>query len=117
MAGTAAHGGAPPVPENKTGLVIEDVSVEPKLEDDHEVLTVSATIRNVVDHPVSAPPLRISLFNQRGEERASETVSLLPETSVPAGGSRHLVATVVDPPYSATDLRIEFWPPDGGAAD
>ena len=114
---THAQGVVPPVPENKTGLVIEDVSVQPKLDHDHAVLTVDATIRNVVDHPVSAPPLRISLLNQRGENIESETVSLRPWTTVPARGSRHLATTIVDPPYSASVLRIEFSPPDGGAAN
>ena len=95
------------LPVNPTGLVIEDVHAEPSLEQGHATLAVSGVIRNVVDHVVVAPPLRISLVNAQGKRVAGQ-IANLDNASIPPGETRHFLTSIVDPPYSAANLAVEF---------
>lgn len=92
---------------NPVGLVIEQVRPEPSLQDGHAVLIVSGVIRNVVDHAVVAPPLRISLMNAQGKRVAGEIASFA-NGKIPPGETRHFTATIVDPPFSAQNLQVDF---------
>jgi predicted Zn finger-like uncharacterized protein len=95
------------LPVNPTGLVIEQVHAEPSLEQGHATLAVSGVIRNVVDHPVTAPPLRISLVNAQGKRVAGQ-IATLDNARIPPGETRHFVTSIVDPPYSAANLQVDF---------
>ena len=94
-------------PVNPTGLSIEEVRAEPSLEAGHATLDVSGVIRNVVDHDVLAPPLRISLLNGQGRRVAGQ-IATLANARIPAGEQRRFVTSVFDPPFSATSLQIDF---------
>ena len=95
------------LPVNPTGLVIEDVHAEPSLQQGHATLAVSGVIRNVVDHAVTAPPLRISLVNAQGKRVAGQ-IATLDNARIPPGASRRFTTAIVDPPYSAAILHVDF---------
>jgi len=94
-------------PVNLTGLAIEQVRAEPTLEAGHAALAVAGVIRNVVDRPVSAPPLRISLVNQQGK-RVAGVVATLANPLIPPGAQRRFSTAILDPPFSANTLQIDF---------
>jgi predicted Zn finger-like uncharacterized protein len=95
------------LPVNPTGLVIEQVRAEPSLDQGHATLAVSGVIRNVVDHVVVAPPLRISLVNAQGKRVAGQ-IATLDNARIPPGETRHFLTSVIDPPYSAANLEVTF---------
>ncbi|MFI4933658.1 MAG: DUF3426 domain-containing protein [Caulobacterales bacterium] len=94
---------------NPIGLVIEQVRAEPSLQEGHATLAVSGVIRNVEDHPVLAPPLRISLMNAQGKRVAGQ-IDALGNARIPPGETRHFVTAIFDPPFSAQDLQVDFAP-------
>jgi predicted Zn finger-like uncharacterized protein len=104
---TASTYAAIGLPVNPTGLVIEQVRAEPSLEQGHATLAVSGVIRNVVGREVIAPPLRLSLFNAQGRRVAGQ-VATLQNARIPPGETRHFVTSIVDPPFSAATLQVEF---------
>jgi predicted Zn finger-like uncharacterized protein len=104
---TASLYAAVGLPVNPTGLVIEQVRAEPSLLEGHATLAVSGVIRNVVDHAVIAPPLRISLVNAQGKRVAGQIASL-DNARIPPGETRHFVTSIFDPPYSAANLQVDF---------
>jgi predicted Zn finger-like uncharacterized protein len=104
---TASFYAAIGLPVNPTGLVIEQVHAEPSLQEGHATLAVSGVIRNVVDHAVIAPPLRISLVNPQGKRVAGQ-IATLDNARIPPGETRHFVTSIVDPPYSAANLQVDF---------
>ena len=95
------------MPVNPTGLVIEQVRAEPSLDQGHATLAVSGTIRSVVDHEVIAPPLRISLVNAQGKRVAGQ-IATLDNARIPPGETRRFLTSIVDPPYSAANLQVDF---------
>jgi predicted Zn finger-like uncharacterized protein len=95
------------LPVNHVGLVIEALKAEPSLQDGHAALTISGILRNIEDHPVEAPPLRISLLNPAGK-RVAGKVAAAADPSVPPGETRHFSIAIVDPPSTAKDLEIGF---------
>ena len=94
------------LPVNPTGLTIEQVRAEPSLDQGHATLEISGVIRNVVDHVVVAPPLRISLFNAQGKRVAGQ-IATLDNARIPPGETRHFLTVIVDPPYAA-NLQADF---------
>jgi len=95
------------LPVNPTGLVIEQVRTDPALHEGHAALDVSGVIRNVVDRPVVAPPLRISIYNTQGKRVAGQIASL-DNARIPPGATRHFLTSIFDPPYSAANLDVTF---------
>jgi predicted Zn finger-like uncharacterized protein len=95
------------LPVNHVGLVIEGLRAEPSLQDGHAALTISGVLRNIQDHPVEAPPLRISLLNPAGK-RVAGKVAAAADPLVPPGETRHFSIAIVDPPSTAKDLEIGF---------
>ncbi|MGH6971810.1 MAG: DUF3426 domain-containing protein, partial [Caulobacteraceae bacterium] len=116
---TASAYAAIGLPVNPTGLVIEQVKAEPSLENGHAILAVSGVIRNVVDRAVVAPPLRISLTDPQGRRVAGQ-IATLGNALIPPGQIRHFVTSIVDPPFSAANLQVDFAlglkPAAGGAS-
>lgn len=104
---TASFYAAIGLPVNPTGLVIEQVRFEPALHQGHAALDVSGVIRNVVDRPVVAPPLRITLSNTQGKRVAGQ-IATLDNARIPPGETRHFMTSVFDPPYSAASLSVDF---------
>jgi predicted Zn finger-like uncharacterized protein len=95
------------LPVNHVGLVIEGLRAEPSLQDGHAALTISGVVRNIQDHPVEAPPLRISLLNPAGK-RVAGKVAAPADPRVPPGETRHFSIAIIDPPSTAKDLEIGF---------
>ncbi|MFI4973454.1 MAG: DUF3426 domain-containing protein [Caulobacterales bacterium] len=95
------------LPVNPIGLVIESVKVEPSLQDGHAAYAVSGVIRNVEDREVTAPPLRISLFNAQGKRVAGQ-IAMPADPRIPPGETRHFAVAILDPPFSSHDLQVDF---------
>ena len=92
---------------NRVGLEIEDVAAEAALQDGHAALAVSGVMRNVADHPVTAPPLRISLLNKAGKVIAVKLASPA-DPLIPPGETRHFALAMLDPPTTAATLEVSF---------
>jgi hypothetical protein len=88
-------------------LAIEHVAAEPSLEAGHATLDVNGVIRNVTGHEVTAPPLRISLLNAQGKRVAGQ-IATLANARIPPGEQRRFSTAIVDPPFSAASLQIDF---------
>jgi predicted Zn finger-like uncharacterized protein len=95
------------LPVNVTGLVIEQPRAEPGLQDGHATLVISGVIRNVTDHPVVAPPLRISILNGQGKRVAGQ-IATFGDSRIAPGETRHFVTPIFDPPASYASLEMEF---------
>ncbi len=111
---TAGAFAAVGLPVNQVGLVIEQLKAEPSLQDGRAALTISGVLRNIEDHAVEAPPLRLSLLNPAGK-RVGGKVAAAADPLVPPGDSRHFAISILDPPSTAKDLEIGFVL-DSGAA-
>ena len=105
-ASAAAYAGVG-LPVNRLGLTIEDVRAEAALQDGHAALAVTGVIRNVVEQAAIAPPLRVTLTNKAGKVVAAKLASPA-DPKIPAGGVRHFVVTLLDPPTTAADLEVAF---------
>jgi predicted Zn finger-like uncharacterized protein len=92
---------------NRVGLEIEDVAAEAAWQDGHAALAVSGVMRNVEDHPVTAPPLRISLLNKAGKVVAVKLASPA-DPVIPPGETRHFALAMLDPPTTAATLEVSF---------
>lgn len=92
---------------NRVGLEIEDVQAEAALQDGHAALAVSGLMRNVEDHPVKAPPLRVSLLNKAGKVVAVKLASPA-DPLIPPGETRHFALALLDPPTTAAVLEVSF---------
>lgn len=95
------------MPVNSLGLVIEGAQWEPSLQDGHPAMSISGTIRNIEDHPVTAPPLRISLLDAK-DRPVSTKIARPADAVVPPGETRHFAIAVLDPPKTAAWLEIGF---------
>jgi hypothetical protein len=92
---------------NPTGLVIEQTHAETVLQEGHAAWAISGVIRNVTDHVVTSPPLRISLLNAE-DKRVAGQITTLGNSRIPPGESRHFVTSILDAPASVATLVIEF---------
>jgi len=104
---TASLYAAVGLPVNPVGLSIEAVRAEPSLQDGHATLAVSGVIRNVVDRPLVAPALRITLLNAQGRPVGGQIASLA-NAKIPAGETRRFSTALFDPPFSAQDIQVDF---------
>lgn len=95
------------MPVNSLGLVIEGAQWEPSLQDGHPAMSVSGTIRNIEDHPVTSPPLRISLLDAK-DKPVSTKIARPADAVVPPGETRHFAIAILDPPKTAAWLEIGF---------
>jgi predicted Zn finger-like uncharacterized protein len=98
---------------NAVGLVIENQSAEPSLQDGHAALSISGMIRNVEDHTIVSPPLRMTLLNKDGK-RVGTYIRRPANPRIPAGGALYFASAIMDPPSSARDLEITFAPDVSG---
>jgi predicted Zn finger-like uncharacterized protein len=95
------------LPVNVVGLTIEDQHAQPALKGGHAVLSVSGALHNVRDHPIAAPPLKISILNNAGRVLAVN-IADPGGASIPPGESRGFAVDVIDPPVGASDVEITF---------
>jgi len=92
---------------NSIGLEIEDIRFEPALQDGHAALSVSGVIRNIRSHPVTAPPLQISLINKQ-DKRVMAKIDQAADPVIPAGETRHFAVVLLDPPKTASEIEVGF---------
>jgi predicted Zn finger-like uncharacterized protein len=95
------------LPVNVVGLTIEDQRAQPALKGGHAVLSVSGSLRNVRNHPIAAPPLKISILNNAGRVLAVN-IADPGGALIPPGESRGFAVDVVDPPVGAADVEVTF---------
>ena len=102
------------LPVNTVGLVIENLKAEPSLEDGHAAVTISGVMRNITDHAVISPPLRVELRNAK-DKRVAGRIAAAADPKIPPSEVRHFAITIVDPPRTAKDLVIDFVVEPGAA--
>jgi predicted Zn finger-like uncharacterized protein len=95
------------LPVNVVGLTIEDQRAQPALKGGHAVLSVSGSLHNVRNHPIAAPPLKISILNNAGRVLAVN-IADPGGALIPPGESRGFAVDVVDPPVGAADVEVTF---------
>lgn len=105
--GAAAAYASVGLPVNSLGLALEGIEAEPALQDGHAALSVSGMIRNIENHPITAPPLRITLINGSGKVVAAK-VARATDPRIPPGETRHFALAFLDPPSTARELEVAF---------
>ena len=76
--------------------------------------SVTGAVRNVRDEPVTAPPIRISLFDGAGKPVANLVADVL-NARVPPGAVRYFAVTLPEPPANAEELEVSFQPRSAAA--
>lgn len=94
-------------PVNTVGLVVEDLKAEPSMQDGHAAITITGVIRNITDHAVTTPPLRVALLNKH-EKRVAGRLAAAADPLIPPSQTRHFSVTLLDPPRTANTLEIGF---------
>jgi len=94
------------LPVNVVGLVIEQPHFEAVLQEGHTGIAVSGVLRNITDHPVLAPPLRISVLNGEGKRVAGQYAALA-DNRIPASETRIFHTIILDPGISAATLGAD----------
>jgi hypothetical protein len=95
------------MPVNNVGLVVEDLKAEPSMQDGHAVIIVTGLLRNITDHAVTTPPLRVALLNKH-EKRVAGRLAAAADPLIPPSQTRHFSVTLLDPPRTANTLEIGF---------
>jgi predicted Zn finger-like uncharacterized protein len=115
LPGTAGAYAAVGLPVNTVGLVIDrgSIKAQPLMKDGHAAVTVTGAIRNITEHAVAAPALRVELLNGQGK-RVSGQLAAAHDAKIPPGEVRHFSITFMDPPSTAKDLQIGFATEEGG---
>lgn len=116
LPGSAGAYAAVGLPVNTVGLVIdrESIKAQPSMQDGHAVVTVTGTIRNITEHEVSPPPLRVELLSKE-DKRVAGQLAAAGDAKIPPGEVRHFSITFLNPPRTAKDLQIGFANEPGAA--
>lgn len=89
------------------GLVFENVAAEPGYTDGETTLTITASVRNTSGRVRRVPPVRIGLYDDRGDEVFSWAVALGVDQLTPRQSAR-FTAMLAQPPADAHDLELRF---------
>jgi hypothetical protein len=116
LPGSAGAYAAVGLPVNTVGLVIDrdSIKAQPVMQDGHAAVTITGAIRNITEHAVAAPPLRVELLNGKARRVAGQLAAAADPT-IPPGEVRHFAITFLDPPRTAKDLQIGFATEAGAA--
>jgi len=116
LPGSAGAYAAVGLPVNTVGLVIDRDSIraQPSMQEGHAAVTCTGAIRNITEHEVLAPPLRVELLNEKAK-RVSGQLAAAADAKIPPGEVRHFSITFLDPPRTAKDLQIGFATEAGAA--
>ncbi|MBO9544283.1 MJ0042-type zinc finger domain-containing protein [Caulobacter sp.] len=116
LPGSAGAYAAVGLPVNTVGLVIDRSSIkaQPSMQDGHAAVTITGSIRNITEHPVLSPPLRVELLS-KDDKRVAGQLAAAADAKIPPGEVRHFSITFLDPPRSAKDLQIGFATEPGAA--
>lgn len=107
---TAGAYAAVGLPVNTIGLEIQNLKVQPTLQDGHAAMAVSGALQNVADHAVVSPPLRLRMLDSEGRTLTTN-IAHPADATVPKGQSRHFAIIVLDTPVKAKILEVGFAPP------
>ncbi|CAN5502908.1 zinc-ribbon domain-containing protein [soil metagenome] len=102
------------MPVNNVGLVVENLKAEPTMHEGHAAITITGVIRNITDHTVATPPLRVALLNEH-EKRVAGKLAAAADPMIPPSQTRHFSVTLLDPPRTANTLEIGFAMEPGAA--
>ena len=116
MPSTAGAYASVGLPVNPVGLAIDKDSLkaQPAMEGGHAVVTISGVMRNITDHEILAPPLRVELRNAK-DKRVAGRIAAAADPNVPPGEVRHFSITIADPPRTAREVVIGFATEAGAA--
>ncbi len=116
MPGSAGAYAAVGLPVNTVGLVIDrdSIKAQPSMQDGHAAVTITGTIRNITEHEVVAPPLRVELMS-KDDTRVAGQLAAATDPKIPPGLIRHFSITFLDPPRTAKDLQIGLATEPGAA--
>jgi predicted Zn finger-like uncharacterized protein len=116
LPGSAGAYAAVGLPVNTVGLVIDrdSIKAQPSMQDGHAAVTITGSIRNITEHVVLAPPLRVELLNKE-EKRVAGQLAAAADAKIPPGEVRHFSITFLNPPRTARDLQIGFATEAGAA--
>ena len=116
LPGSAGAYAAVGLPVNTVGLVIDrdSIKAQPSMQEGHAAVTVTGAIRNITEHEVLAPPLRVELLNEKAKRVAGQLAAAA-DAKIPPGEVRHFSITFLDPPRTAKDLQIGFATEAGAA--
>ncbi|WP_172269121.1 MJ0042-type zinc finger domain-containing protein [Caulobacter sp. RHG1] len=116
MPGSAGAYAAVGLPVNTVGLVIDrdSIKAQPSMQDGHAAVTITGTIRNITEHEVTSPPLRVELMSKENTRVAGQLAAAA-DAKIPPGQIRHFSITFLDPPRTAIDLQIGFATEPGAA--
>ena len=116
MPGSAGAYAAVGLPVNTVGLVIDrdSIKAQPSMQDGRAAVTITGAIRNITEHEVIAPPLRVELLSKE-EKRVAGQLAAAADAKIPPGEVRHFSITFLDPPRTAKDLQIGFATEAGAA--
>ena len=116
LPGSAGAYAAVGLPVNTVGLVIDrdSIKAQPLMEDGHAAVTVTGTIRNITEHDVVSPPLRVELLSKESKRVAGQLAAAA-DPRIPPGEVRHFSITFLNPPRTAKDLQIGFATEAGAA--
>ncbi|MBC7667416.1 MAG: hypothetical protein H7236_02925, partial [Gemmatimonadaceae bacterium] len=95
------------MPVNNVGLVVEGLKAEPTMHEGHAAITITGVIRNITDHTVATPPLRVALLNEH-QKRVAGKLAAAADPMIPPSQTRHFSVTLLDPPRTANTLEIGF---------
>ena len=116
MPGSAGAYAAVGLPVNTVGLMIDagSIKAQPSMQDGHAAVTITGSIRNITEHEVIAPPLRVELLSKENKRVAGQLAAAA-DAKIPPGEVRHFSITFLDPPRTAKDLQIAFATEPGAA--
>ena len=116
LPGSAGAYAAVGLPVNTIGLVIDrgSIKAQPVMQDGHAAVTITGSIRNITEHDVLAPPLRVELLNKQ-DKRVAGQLAAAADAKIPPGEVRHFSITFLNPPRTAKDLQIGFATEAGAA--
>jgi len=116
LPGSAGAYAAVGLPVNTIGLVIDrdSIKAQPIMLDGHAAVTITGSIRNITEHAVLAPPLRVELLNKQ-DKRVAGQLAAAADAKIPPGEVRHFSITFMNPPRTAKDLQIGFATEAGAA--
>lgn len=104
---TAGAYAAVKLPVNPVGLVPENVSGGPGLQNGRAVMVVTGSLRNVTTASRPSALLKVSLFDKAGHALVAHEMRA-PGGPIAPGEARAFSATFLDPPLAAAEFGVDF---------
>lgn len=95
------------LPVNVVGLEILDQKAQEGFEEGQPAVLITGKLRNITDRTVTAPPLRVTLFNA-ADQLVGTRILRITNPEVPARGERSFAVRVIEPPASVAEGAVEL---------